>query len=80
MNTELTLQWVKNVIGAFLLKRRLLACDLYQYHTENTLKKSLATKKIDPVIVSDGCTKYLQAHDFSWKKSFKFNYTDKYDD
>ena len=49
MNTELTLQWVKKIVGAFLLKERLLALESYEYHIEEPVKKSLATKIIDTV-------------------------------
>ena len=37
MNTELILQWFKKVIEAFSFKQRLLAWDLYECHTEDTV-------------------------------------------
>ena len=61
MNTELTLQWVKKVIGAFSLKKKVLAWESYKYHREYPIKKSLATKKIDTVIKPGGYTEYVQA-------------------
>ena len=78
MNTELTLQRVENVIGAFSFKRRLLVWNSYECHIEDTVKKSLTAKKIDPIIVPDGCTKYFQAPDVSWNKTFKANCARKY--
>ena len=41
---------------------------------------SLNTKKIDVVIVPGGCTKYIQAPDVSWNKTFKAHFTERYDD
>ena len=76
MNTELNLQWVKNVLGAFPLG----VSDSYECHIEDTVKKLLATKKIDTVIVPFGCTKCVQAPDVSWNKTFKPNRSEKYDD
>ena len=80
MNTELTLQGVENVIGAFSFKRRLLAWNSHECHIEDTIKKSLAAKKIDIVIVHGGGTKYVQAPDTSWNKTFKANCPEKYND
>ena len=54
MNTETIFQWTKNVIGAFSFNRRLSAWDSSEYHIGDTAKKSLATKKIDTVIVPGG--------------------------
>ena len=54
MNTEMILQWAKNVIGAFSFNRRLSAWDSSEYHIGDTAIKSLATKKIDTVIVPGG--------------------------
>ena len=65
MYTELTPQWVESVMGAFSFERRLLAWDPYEWNIENTVKKSLAKKKIDTAVVPDGCTKYVQAPDVS---------------
>ena len=80
MDTDLTHVWVDNVLGAFSFHRRLLAWDFYECHIEDTVKKSLNTKKIDVVIVPGGCPKYIQAPDVSWNKTFKAHYTEKYDD
>ena len=60
MNTELTLQWVENVIRAFSFKQKLLAWDFKECNIEDTAKMLLATKKIDTVTVPGGYAKYLQ--------------------
>ena len=80
IDTDLTHVWVDNVLGAFSFHRRLLAWDSYECHIEDTVKKSLNTKKIDVVIVPGGCTKYIQAPDVSWNKTFKAHCTGRYDD
>ena len=77
MNIKLTFQWVKDVIGAFSFKRRFSAWNSYKCHIEGTVKKLLATKKIDNAIVAGGRTKYVQAPDISWNKTFKANCTQK---
>ena len=80
MNTELTHQGVDNVIGAFSFKRRLLSWDSYECHIEDTVKKSSVANRVDTVIVPGGCTKYIQAPDVAWNKTFRANCTEKYDD
>ena len=80
MNTELTKVWVDSVVGAFAFNRRLLAWDSYKCHMEDSITQSLKSKKIDPVIVPGGCTKYIQAPDICWNKSFKASCTEKYDE
>ena len=42
--------------------------------------KSLHAKKVDTVIVSGACTKYIQAPDVLWNKPSKEACTEKYDD
>ena len=54
MNTELTLQWVKNIVGTFSFKQRLLVLDSYECQIEGTIKKILATKKTDTAVVPGG--------------------------
>ena len=46
MNTELTHVWVDKVLGTFPFQRRFLAWDSYECHIEDTVKKSLTTKKM----------------------------------
>ena len=79
MNTELTHIWVNKVVGAFAFRRRHLNWDSFECHMENSIKASLHSKKIDTTIVPGGCTKYIQAPDVSWNKSFKALVTEKYD-
>ena len=80
MNTELTKVWVDSVVGAFAFNRRLLAWDSYECHMEDSITESLKSKRIDPVIVPGGCTKYIQAPDICWNKPFKASCTEKYDE
>ena len=47
---------------------------------EDSITESLTSKKIDPVIVPGGCTKYIQAPDICWNKPFKASCTEKYDE
>ena len=79
INIELTLQSVEIVIEASSSKQRLLAWGSYEWHIEDTVKKSLAMKKVDTVIVPGKCTKYVQASHVSWNQTFKANCTEKYD-
>ena len=80
MDAELTKVWVDSVVGAFAFNRRLLAWDSYECHIGDSITESLKSKKIDPVIVPGGCTKYMQAPDVSWNKPFKASCTEKYDE
>ena len=80
MNTELTNQWVNYVLGSFAFNRRILACDSYECHMEDSVIKSLNAKKVDTVIVPGGCTKYIKAPDVLWNKPFKEACTEKYND
>ena len=58
----------------------MLEWDFYECHIKDTVKKQLATKKIDTVIVPGGCTKYVQAPDVSWNKTLKPIAKKKHDD
>ncbi len=80
MNEELTLNWVRNVLGKFSFTRRILAWDSFKCHVMETVKQELRTSKIDPLIIPGGCTKYIQAPDVVWNKPFKANVTEKYDE
>ena len=68
MDSELTIVWINSVLGSFSFNLRLLALDSYECHIEDTVIEALKSKKIDRVIVSGGCTKYIQAPDVSWNK------------
>ena len=41
MNEELTLNWVKSILGAFSFNRRLLAWDSYECHMMQSVKEAL---------------------------------------
>lgn len=57
----------------------MLAWDSFRCSVLDSVKQELNHAKIDPVIVSGECTKYIQAPDASWKKPFKAKVTEKYD-
>ena len=80
MNEELTVSWVKGVLGHFSFTRRMLACDSFRCHVLDSVEQELNRGKIDPVIVPGGCTKYIQAPDVSCNKQFKTKVTEKYDE
>ena len=71
MDTDLTLCWANTVLGQFSFRRRLLAWDTYECHLMPVVQKSLHGKKIDTVLVSGGCTKYIQGQGVSWNKPIK---------
>ena len=79
MNEELTLYWVRSVLGRFSFTRRMLAFGLFKCHLMEIVKQKLLTSKIHPLIIPGGCTKYIQAPDVSWNKPFKANVTEKHD-
>ena len=80
MNEELTLNWVKSVLGAFSFNRRLLAWDSYECHMMQSVKEALHQINVDQVIVPGGCTKYVQATDVSWNRPFKALVSEQYDE
>ena len=79
MNTELTLEYTKKVLGSFSFGKRFLAWDSYECHMESSVAAALKSSNIDQVIIPGGCTKYIQAPDVSWNKPFKAMCTEKYD-
>ena len=80
MNEELTLNWVRSVLGAFSFNRRLLVWDSYECHMMQSVKEALSRINIDQVIIPGGCTKYVQAPDVSWNKPFKALVAEQYDE
>ena len=78
MNEELTITWVKRVLGAFYFNRRLLAWDSFECHMTDEVKKQLKEINVDLVIIPGGCTKYIQAPDVCWNKPFKTRVTELY--
>ena len=79
MNESLTLKSVKCAIGKFSFSRRLLAWDSFDSHTTGSVEKPLRDCKVDSLVIPGGCTKYVQAPDVLWKKSFKIMMTELYD-
>ena len=78
MNTDLTPEFVKTVLGTFSFGKRLLTWDSVECHMESSVIKSLEKVKIDHVIIPGGCTKFIQAPDVSWNKTFKAFCTERY--
>jgi len=76
MNTDLAHVCIDKVLGAFSVQRRFLAWDSYECHNEDTVER----KKIDVAVVPGGCTKYIQAPDVPWNKTFKAECTKRYDE
>ena len=80
MNEELTLTWVRSILGTFSFNRRLLAWNSYECHMMQSVKGALAKMNVDQVIIPGGCTKFVQAPDVSWNKPFKALVTQQYDE
>ena len=80
MNGDLTLNWVKSVLGEFSFNRRSLAWDSYECHMMQSVEEALHQINVDQVIVPGGCTKYVQAPDVSWNKPFKALVSEQYDE
>ena len=79
MNEELTLSYIRSVIGRFSFNRRLLSWDSFDCHTTGSVREVLKDFNVDTVIVPGGCTAYIQTPDVSWNKPFKAHVTDEYD-
>ena len=80
MNEESTLRWYDEVLGQFKFQKRLLAWDPFEAHITDEIKRKLTTSKTESLIVSRGCTKYIQAPDLAWNKQFKAKIQEFYDD
>ena len=79
MKEELITIWVKQVLGPFLLNRRLLARDSYECRMTDSVRKELKEMNVDSVIIPGEYTKYIQASDVCWNKPFKARMTKLYD-
>ena len=79
MNTELTLEYTKKVLGSFFFGKRFLAWDSYECYMESSVVAALKSSDIDQVIIPGLCTKYIQAPNVLWNKPFKAMCTEKYD-
>lgn len=71
MNEQHTIEWCKEVIGSFSFRKRLLVWDIFEAHMTNEVKVSLKDLKVESALVPGGCTKYIQAPEVYWNKSFK---------
>ena len=80
MNEELITVCVKQVLGAFSLKRQLLAWNSYECHVIDTVRKDLTEMNVNSVIIPRGCTKYIQASDVCCDNPFKATMTELYDE
>ena len=71
INEELTLLYLKRVIGSFSFQKGILAWDHFEAHMTEPFKKLLKEMRIDGTFIPGGCTKYIQAADVFWNKPFK---------
>lgn len=69
MNDALALQYIDDVLGNSLFARRLF--NSFKSHISASTMSELRKRKIDSVVVPGGCTKFIQAPDVSWNKTFK---------
>ena len=80
INEELTLRWCDEVLGQFTSQKCLLVWDSSEAHITNEVKRKLTLSKTESLIVSGGCTKYLQAPDLIWNKPFNAKVQEFYSD
>ena len=81
MNDDLTIQWLKSVVGKFSFRPRLLVWDSYRCHISACTKAELKTGyKITTAVIPGGCTKYIQAPDVMWNQPFKAHLHAAYDE
>ena len=79
MNNPLKNVSVNEGFGSFSFCRGHLIRDLYDCHTETSVKASLNSQKNDTTIILGTCRKYPQAQDVCTSKSFKVFTTEVYD-
>ncbi len=78
---KMTETFLERQIGQSMFgERRLLVWDSYSCHISHTTKSKMAKMKIDSAVVPGGTTRYIQAPDVSWNKSFKSKYSQYYDE
>ena len=70
---------VKQVIGAFLFNRQLLAWDSYKCQMTDSMSKDLKEMNVDSMIIPVRWTKYIQAPVLCWNKPFKVRMTKLHD-
>lgn len=70
--------WLQSVVGKFNFTLHLL--DSYHCHISAATKAELKCGyNVITVVISGGCTKYIQAPHVMWNQSFKQNLHDAYD-
>ena len=79
-NTDLTVDWLKQVIGTIAFSKRLLIWDSYRCHTSDPVKKQRRVQNVDCAIIPGGFTSLIQGPDVSWNKPFKGSLRDQYDE
>ena len=82
MDTDLTLRWTNAVLRQFSFTHQWLACNTYDCYLMPVVQASLKVTTIDTVLISGGCTKYIQAQppNVSWNKPFKAICIEKYNE
>ena len=80
MNEELVLKFLRQVLRMFSFKKRVLAWDNFETYMIEDVKKLLKQMKTDDSLIPGGCTKYVQAPDVVWNKTFKGHIMESYDE
>ena len=73
MHDALTIDYLRNIIGAFSFYKRLLVWDAYCCYTSAAVQAETARLCLHTAIVPGGCTKFIQAADVVWNACFKSN-------
>ena len=79
-NTDLTIDWLRRVMGALAFSQRLLIWDSYRCHICPAVDEERKKILIYSAVVSAGCTGLIQAPDVSWNKVFKSSMREQYND
>jgi len=80
MNDDLTIDYLRRVIGKFAFRKRILVWDAYRCHLSDETKKELKSGyNITTAVIPGGCTKFLQAPDVCWNRPFKEKMHELYD-
>ena len=79
MNDALTIDCLRNIVGAFSFRTRLLVWDAYHCHTSAAVLAKTARLHLHTAIVLGGCTKFIQVADVVWNACFKSNLRSLYD-
>ena len=79
MNDELTVDYLRTMIGVFSFSKRLLVWDAYKCHTSHTVMAETSQLRLHTAVVPGSCTKYIQAADVVWNACFKSKLRSHYD-